>query len=67
MTPSAVSAAVAPGVGPTGLAPDTQEFLKALGSPTRQRIMMLFSRDAELSVGKSPSAPASARRRRRSS
>ncbi|GLZ60744.1 MULTISPECIES: ArsR/SmtB family transcription factor [Micromonospora] len=45
------SAAVAPAAGPTGLAPDTQEFLKALGSPTRQRIMMLFSRGAELSVG----------------
>ncbi|SCG51466.1 ArsR/SmtB family transcription factor [Micromonospora inositola] len=30
---------------------DTQEFLKALGSPTRQRIMMLFAQGAELSVG----------------
>ncbi|MEH0936176.1 ArsR/SmtB family transcription factor [Micromonospora psammae] len=28
-----------------------QEFLKALGSPTRQRIMMLFARGAEMSVG----------------
>ncbi|MFD2767992.1 ArsR/SmtB family transcription factor [Micromonospora eburnea] len=41
--------------GPQGatpaLAPQTQEFLKALGSPTRQRIMMLFARGAEMSVG----------------
>ncbi|RQX03691.1 ArsR/SmtB family transcription factor [Micromonospora inaquosa] len=44
-------AAVAPGAALTGLEPDTQEFLKALGSPTRQRIMMLFSQGAELSVG----------------
>ncbi|WP_406080170.1 ArsR/SmtB family transcription factor [Micromonospora sp. NBC_00858] len=44
-------AAGAPATGPTGLAPDTQEFLKALGSPTRQRIMMLFAQGAELSVG----------------
>ncbi|MEU1689219.1 metalloregulator ArsR/SmtB family transcription factor [Micromonospora sp. NPDC005707] len=36
---------------PAGLAPQTQEFLKALGSPTRQRIMMLFARGAEMSVG----------------
>ncbi|MFI7491755.1 ArsR/SmtB family transcription factor [Micromonospora echinaurantiaca] len=35
----------------SGLAPETQEFLKALGSPTRQRIMTLFARGAELSVG----------------
>ncbi|TDC83278.1 ArsR family transcriptional regulator [Micromonospora sp. KC606] len=34
-----------------GLAPRTQEFLRALGSPTRQRIMMLFARGAEMSVG----------------
>ncbi|MEV4199649.1 ArsR/SmtB family transcription factor [Micromonospora globbae] len=34
-----------------GLTPQTQEFLKALGSPTRQRIMMLFARGAEMSVG----------------
>ncbi|MFU8875445.1 ArsR/SmtB family transcription factor [Micromonospora sp. SL4-19] len=34
-----------------GLAPQTQEFLKALGSTTRQRIMMLFARGAEMSVG----------------
>lgn len=33
------------------LAPQTQEFLKALSSPTRQRIMMLFAQGAELSVG----------------
>jgi DNA-binding transcriptional ArsR family regulator len=40
-----------PGAGQNGLGPDTQEFLKALGSPTRQRIMMLFAQGAELSVG----------------
>jgi DNA-binding transcriptional ArsR family regulator len=28
-----------------------QDFLKALASPTRQRIMLLFFRGAELSVG----------------
>lgn len=28
----------------------THEFLKALSSPTRQRIMLLFARGAELSV-----------------
>lgn len=33
------------------LAETTHDFLKALASPTRQRIMMLFSRGAELSVG----------------
>ncbi|SCF35457.1 DNA-binding transcriptional regulator, ArsR family [Micromonospora purpureochromogenes] len=45
------SPAVAPGAGLPGLALDTQEFLKALGSPTRQRIMLLFAGGAELSVG----------------
>ncbi|GAB3178016.1 DNA-binding transcriptional ArsR family regulator [Micromonospora palomenae] len=44
-------AAVAPSAGLPGLALDTQEFLKALGSPTRQRIMLLFAGGAELSVG----------------
>ncbi|MFV2104177.1 ArsR/SmtB family transcription factor [Micromonospora sp. LOL_024] len=29
----------------------THDFLKALGSPARQRIMLLFARGAELSVG----------------
>jgi len=29
---------------------ETHDFLKALASPTRQRIMLLFSRGAELSV-----------------
>ncbi|MFC7549805.1 ArsR/SmtB family transcription factor [Plantactinospora sp. GCM10030261] len=33
------------------LAESTHDFLKALASPTRQRIMMLFARGAELSVG----------------
>ncbi|MGD7705322.1 ArsR/SmtB family transcription factor [Microlunatus sp. Y2014] len=32
------------------LAAPTHEFLKALASPTRQRIMLLFAKGAELSV-----------------
>lgn len=36
---------------PVELKPATREFLKALSSPTRQRIMLLFSRGSELSVG----------------
>jgi DNA-binding transcriptional ArsR family regulator len=36
---------------PVELKSTTREFLKALSSPTRQRIMMLFARGAELSVG----------------
>lgn len=40
------------GVGePVELSSTTHDFLKALASPTRQRIMMLFVRGAELSVG----------------
>jgi DNA-binding transcriptional ArsR family regulator len=35
---------------PVELATATHDFLKALASPTRQRIMLLFSRGAELSV-----------------
>jgi DNA-binding transcriptional ArsR family regulator len=35
---------------PTGLAEATHEFLRGLASPTRQRIMLLFARGAELSV-----------------
>ena len=39
------------GVGePVELAAATHDFLKALASPTRQRIMLLFARGAELSV-----------------
>lgn len=38
------------GDGPE-LAAMTHDFLKALASPTRQRIMLLFARGAELSVG----------------
>ena len=34
-----------------GLRPATHDFLKALASPTRQRIMLLFAKGAELSVG----------------
>ena len=33
------------------LSPATHDFLKALASPTRQRIMLLFGKGAELSVG----------------
>ncbi len=33
------------------LAPATHEFLKALASPSRQEIMLLFARGSELSVG----------------
>jgi DNA-binding transcriptional ArsR family regulator len=32
------------------LAPSTHEFLRALASPTRQQIMLLFAKGAELSV-----------------
>lgn len=32
------------------LAPETHEFLRALASSTRQQIMLLFARGAELSV-----------------
>lgn len=35
---------------PAELAAATHDFLKALVSPTRQRIMLLFARGAELSV-----------------
>jgi len=35
---------------PVELAGATHDFLKALASPTRQRIMLLFARGAELSV-----------------
>jgi DNA-binding transcriptional ArsR family regulator len=38
-------------VGPEGLQEDTHEFLRALASSTRQRIMLLFARGEELSVG----------------
>jgi DNA-binding transcriptional ArsR family regulator len=42
---------VAAGQLPAELKATTREFLKALASPTRQRIMLLFARGAELSVG----------------
>lgn len=38
-------------VEPEGLDEGTHEFLKALASPTRQRIMLLFARGEELPVG----------------
>ncbi|MQA96696.1 MAG: metalloregulator ArsR/SmtB family transcription factor [Streptosporangiales bacterium] len=37
--------------GPVELTAASQKFLKALANPTRQRIMLLFFRGAELSVG----------------
>jgi DNA-binding transcriptional ArsR family regulator len=37
--------------GPQGLDEDTHEFLRALASSTRQRIMLLFARGEELPVG----------------
>ncbi|MFV2145842.1 MULTISPECIES: ArsR/SmtB family transcription factor [Isoptericola] len=39
--------------GPAGpvLSQETQDFLAALASPTRQAILALFARGAELSVG----------------
>lgn len=37
-------------VAATELAAATHDFLKALASPTRQRILLLFARGAELSV-----------------
>ena len=37
--------------GPDGLEEDTHEFLRALASSTRQRIMLLFARGEELAVG----------------
>ncbi|MDB1088238.1 metalloregulator ArsR/SmtB family transcription factor [Streptomyces sp. ACA25] len=40
----------APGVTDE-LSPATHDFLKALASPTRQRIMRLFAEGAQLSVG----------------
>jgi DNA-binding transcriptional ArsR family regulator len=39
-----------PGAGPPELSDKTHDFLKALASPARQRIMLLFARGAELSV-----------------
>lgn len=37
--------------GTVSLSPTTHEFLKALSSPSRQRVMLLFARGGELSVG----------------
>jgi DNA-binding transcriptional ArsR family regulator len=48
-----VDKAAAPPGGPPSpaLSEATHEFLKALASPTRQRIMQLFADGGELSVG----------------
>lgn len=46
------TAATAPAPsGPALISGQTHDFLKALASPTRQRIMMLFCDGAERSVG----------------
>jgi DNA-binding transcriptional ArsR family regulator len=45
------AAAIACGAEPpVELSPATHDFLKALANPTRQRVMLLFARGAELSV-----------------
>ncbi|MBB5840532.1 ArsR/SmtB family transcription factor [Kribbella italica] len=49
MAKKADSATCAP-AEPAELRPATHDFLKALSNPTRQRIMLLFARGAELSV-----------------
>lgn len=51
---SAARAAHVGGAGDTAdleLAPATHEFLRALASPSRQKVMLLFARGGELSVG----------------
>lgn len=40
-----------PSAEPVALAEDTHEFLRAVSSSTRQRIMLLFARGEELAVG----------------
>lgn len=50
-TTAATTEADAPHEAPSDLSATTHDFLKALASPTRQRIMMLFFQGAELSVG----------------
>lgn len=45
------STPAADGPPPLDLADATREFLSALASPTRQRVLLLFARGAELSVG----------------
>jgi DNA-binding transcriptional ArsR family regulator len=50
MTDQTASAAPSCAVEPVELTSATHDFLKALASPTRQRIMLLFARGAELSV-----------------
>ncbi|TQN33237.1 DNA-binding transcriptional ArsR family regulator [Haloactinospora alba] len=49
--PTAHPAGVCGGQTPVELDETTHEFLRALASPTRQRIMLLFAQGAELSVG----------------
>ena len=47
----AAKAGPACGPEPVELSEATHDFLKALASPTRQRIMLLFAQGAELPVG----------------
>jgi len=49
--PQAAAGRAAPPPEQVELSAPSQDFLKALASPTRQRIMLLFFRGAELSVG----------------
>lgn len=51
MSATATTEADVPPDAPSDLSATTHDFLKALASPTRQRIMMLFFKGAELSVG----------------
>ncbi|MGC0272212.1 ArsR/SmtB family transcription factor [Pseudactinotalea sp. Z1739] len=51
MAQAVVATGADPETMPAELQPGTHDFLKALASPTRQRIMLLFFDGAELSVG----------------
>lgn len=48
---TAATAGTEPQTSPVGLTDETHEFLRALASSTRQRVMLLFARGEELSVG----------------
>src|ERR687896_1743495 len=48
--PRSAAAQATPPSAPVELSAASQDFLKALANPTRQRIMLLFFRGAELSV-----------------
>jgi DNA-binding transcriptional ArsR family regulator len=51
MRPQSALGAAMPSPDQVELSAALQDFLKALANPTRQRIMLLFFRGAELSVG----------------